>query len=344
MTDNRWWWPVALFGIVIAAAAVGGLAFQAWQNSTPQNTGRPGWRIIRPPAEVSALAIGLGVLWAGGRDGVTPIDLDSGLAGANLACDGPLAYVQALLVDNQGLLWIGHQAGLSRYDGQSCTTLGVADGLPDERINALYQDHAGRLWAGTWGGAAVRSAEGWQVLTTADGLADDMVNVIFEDSQGGMWFGSYVAPRGGLSLCTSAGCQTFSVSNGLPHNNVTSLMEDQQGFVWAGTGLYEYGGAARFARLENGWQIVEILEKSDGLAGEKVRSLFQDRDGNLWFGSEYDGLARRSASGWQVFTTQDGLSSPEIKTMLQDANGNLWLGTLNGITLVSAAALQALST
>ncbi len=343
MNPNRWWLPFALFGAVIAAAVLGGLVFQAWGNAARPDPAQPGWHIIRPPIEVSALAIQDDVLWAGGRDGVTPIDLAAGTAGELLECDLPLVYVQALLVDDNGVLWIGHQAGLSHYDGQSCVTLDIADGLPDLRVNALYQDRTGRLWVGTWGGAAVRMGESWQIITAADGLAHDMVNVILEDSQGGMWFGSYVAPQGGVSVCTDGDCLTFSVQDGLQHNNISSIIEDDQGFVWVGTGLYNFGGAARFARLGDGWEIVETLEKSDGLAGEKVRSIFQDRYGSLWFGSEYDGLARLDASGWQILTPEDGLSNPEIKIMLQDANGNLWIGTRDGITWLSVEALQALS-
>lgn len=336
------WWLVGIFSLVVILGGLAGLLLQAWEDARHPITTRPGWHTIRPPGEVSALALQGTTLWAGGREGVFPIDISTQTAGQPLACDLPLAYVQALLVDKDGLLWIGHPNGLSRYDGQACITLGLADGLPDLRVNTLYQDRSGRLWAGTWGGAAVRNSQGWQVFKTSDGLSHDMVNAILEDSQGGLWFGSYVAPQGGISVCFEGACQTFSTNNGLPHNNITSIIEDEQGFIWAGAGLYHYGGAARFARVGDRWEIIATLDQSDGLAGEKVRSIFQDQDGNLWFGSEYDGLARWGASGWQVFNTADGLSHPEIKTMIQDSQGSLWIGTYDGITWISVEALQAL--
>jgi ligand-binding sensor domain-containing protein len=302
----------------------------------------PGWTIICPPHEVSALAVQGNIIWAGGEDGVVGLDISSGEITATLKCDLPLSHVRALLIDHGGTLWIGHFAGLSRYTSAGCHTYTRRDGLPDDRVNALYLDQDGRLWVGTWSGAAFRQEEGWHVLTSADGLADNMVNVIFQDRQGGMWFGSYVAPRGGLSHCKDGHCQEFSINNGLPHNNITSLLEDQAGNIWVGTGFYDRGGAARLALTESGWAIQQVLTAKDGLAGEKVYSIFQDHDGVLWFGSEYNGLARLENGHWRVLTEKDGLSNPEVKAIAQDGAGNLWLATYDGITRVSARALDDL--
>lgn len=338
---HRWWLPAAVIVSVVLLAYVTGKFVEA-VGGPKRSEGQPGWQVIRPPHEVSALAIQGGTLWTGGQEGVFPIDMATGRAGAGLACDVPLRHVQALLADPSGVLWIGHMGGLSQFDGRRCVTLGEADGIPDKRVNALYADREGRLWAGTWGGAAVRDGDGWHVLAAPDGLADDMVNVILQDSNGGMWFGAYTAPRGGLSVCQDGRCQVFSIENGLPHNNVSALVEDDQGVVWAGTGFFDRGGAARFARAEGEWRLVQTLHAQDGLAGEKVRSIFQDRDGALWLGSEYDGLARLQEGRWQIFTEADGLSNAEVKVMLQDADGHLWIGTRDGVTRVSAEALDAL--
>jgi ligand-binding sensor domain-containing protein len=301
-----------------------------------------GWQIIRPPQEVSALAVQGNMVWAGGKDGVVGIDRTGSRVVKEIECSPPLAYVRALLVDKQGELWIGHQSGLTSYDGNSCSTFTQADGLPSDRVNALLQDHSGRLWAGTSGGAAVYDGKAWRALNTTDGLVDDMVNVMLEDRHGGIWFGSYVAPRGGISHLGNGSWQRFSTENGLLHNNINALFEDKEGNVWAGTGLYDRGGAVRFAPTNSGWAIQEILTSRDGLAGNKARSIFQDWDGVLWIGSEYDGLARRDSGGWRVLTERDGLSDPEVKCMVQDVDGNLWMGTRDGVTRLNATALKAL--
>jgi len=302
-----------------------------------------GWQTIRPPYEVSALVEQGEIIWAGGRDGVFALDRETGALIEQIEPGSRLLeYVRALLVDDSGALWVGHSAGLTRYDGSAWHTYTERDGLPDQRIDLLLEDQDGRIWVGTKKGAAVQDGQGWHILTSEDGLLHDSVSVMLQDQEGGMWFGSYAAPRGGLSYLQDGARQHFSTENGLPHNNVTALLEDGAGSVWVGTGLLDRGGACRLTRQDNGWVVSRVLTQQDGLAGAKVRSIFQDREGVLWFGSEYDGLARFDGETWRVFSQADGLAASEVKTMLQDEDGNLWLGTINGVTRITAAALAAM--
>lgn len=340
---NRKW------GQILLLLLIGALFFVLIQwtdvNITPSPQEIPdGWHIIRPPHDVSALAVQGDIIWAGGKDGVIGLDRSSHQVVNEIICDPPITYVRALLVDNEGTLWIGHSAGLTSYDDGTGTlrTFSTEDGLPDIRVNALMLDHKNRIWVGTWGGAAVLEEGQWTVITEADGLADDMVNVMLEDQNGGLWFGSYVAPRGGLSYFNNDNWQLFSTKNGLPHNNINTLSEDSNGNIWVGTGLYERGGAVQLVNNGQDWTIGQVLTKNDGLAGDKVRSFFQDNEGVMWFGSEYDGLARLEAGHWQILTEKDGLSNPEIKCMVQDDSGNLWIGTRDGITRLNTTALNKL--
>lgn len=326
--------------IGIAAFVAVGQVINSWQ---PSPEPLPGWQIIRPPRGVLALAEQGEIIWAGGRDGVFALDRSTGVVVEELKLDLPLEYVRALLVDGTGVLWIGHRAGLTRYDGSTWRTYTQNDGLPDNRVNALLQDRDGRLWVGTWGGAAVFNGGRWQVLMADDGLADDMVNVMLQDRQGGMWFGSYVAPRGGISYLSGEEWKYFTIENGLPHNNVTSLFEDRDGRGWAGTGFFDRGGACQFTLTAAGWTITRVYTREDGLAGEKVHSIFQDSEGVFWFGSEYDGVAYFDGGCWRVFTRADGLAASEVTSIIQDVDGNLWLGTPDGLTRISADALAAIT-
>ncbi|ANV85909.1 transcriptional regulator (plasmid) [Picosynechococcus sp. PCC 7003] len=336
-------WKFLLFGAIVSTL---GLfvwevlsLFQSWQGQPKQ----PGWEIIRPPQEVSALIIQGDYLWAGGQEGVFQISLTTPHTVEPLQCDRPLQFVRALVVDGKGILWIGHGNGLNYVDAQGCHTYQSDEAFFQDQVNALYVDRAGQLWVGTWEGAAVKEKNNWRFLTPADGLPDQMVNVIHQDAHGGMWFGSAVAPKGGLSHCIKKSCQLFSTANGLAHNNITSLFNDDTGHLWVGMGLFDHGGLARLEQRTTGWAIAQVFTKADGLAGEKVRSIYQDQTGALWFGSEYDGLARLDPQGrWLILTEADGLADQEVKAMVQDQFGNLWLGTRNGITRFDAQYLRNL--
>ncbi|MCX8061813.1 MAG: hypothetical protein N3D16_04465 [Anaerolineales bacterium] len=304
------------------------------------------WKVIRPPHEVSALALQGNILWAGGEAGVVAIDRVTFQIREWIACDPAVTYVQALLIDDQDHLWIGHPNGLSLWDGATCKTLTEQDGLPDKRTNALFMDRQGRIWIGSWGGATLVSEGEWRTFNSQQGLAHDMVNVIYQDQEGTFWFGSYVAPQGGLSICSlqeeTLNCRVFTTESGLPHNNVTSILQDRAETVWVGTGLFERGGAAQFVQGPDGWQIHQILTKEKGLAGMKVRSIYQDAAGALWFGSEYEGLACWEDNRWAYYGVEQGLSNPEVKVFLADDLGNVWLGTADGITYIPHGSMPCL--
>ena len=323
----------------LALASCGALALgAAWALLRLYGEGRvkplPGISTIRPPFEVSALALDDENVWAGGRDGVFRIDRKQASLGGPIEADVPLRYVRALLREPGGPLWIGHLGGLTRLEEGRCRTLTRLDGLPDDRVNALALDRTGRLWAGTWGGAAVREGASWKSYTTRDGLLDDMVNVLHEDARGGLWFGSFTAPRGGLTILQGGAARHFTTREGLPHNNVNAILEDPDGSVWVGTGYLDRGGLCRFVLKADGWVLDKVYTKPDGLSGFKVRSLLRDRDGVLWIGSEYDGMSLWDGRRWGYLTVTDGLSSPETKVAMIDSDGSLWMGTSSGVTVI----------
>ncbi len=331
------------FIIIVIIVSIVSILFATAINEQFTNAKRrKGWKIIKKPGEISAIAEQDDIIWVGGRDGVWAINKEDQNIIKRLDSDVPLRYVRALLVDESGVLWIGHEKGLTTYDGNSYYTYTTKDGLPDHRVNALMLDNINQLWIGTWSGVVIKNDTTWEVLTTQNGLAENMVNVMYQDTDGGIWFGSYCAPKGGVSYLKKGKWQYFTIDNGLPHNNITSIEEDVEGQIWIGTGLLDRGGASILKMEGDQWKLVKTIHKKDGIAGEKVRSIFKDREGVLWVGSEYDGVARYANNIWQIFNVKDGLSHNEVKKIIQDAEGNLWLGTLEGITYIRSDALNAL--
>ena len=58
-------------------------------------------------------------------------------------------YVNDLLLDRHGNLWIATRGGISCFDGGSFRTFTTEDGLPNNRIYCLFEDARGHLWIGT---------------------------------------------------------------------------------------------------------------------------------------------------------------------------------------------------
>ena len=67
---------------------------------------------------------------------------------------------RALAQDGDGMVWIGTQDGLNRYDGYTFRVFrhdaSDTTSLPDNHVTALATDKAGRLWVGTQSGGLGR--------------------------------------------------------------------------------------------------------------------------------------------------------------------------------------------
>jgi ligand-binding sensor domain-containing protein len=60
-----------------------------------------------------------------------------GLVNNNITC---------LYQDSRGYLWIGTEAGISRFNGEEFKNYNLKNGLPDQQINAIIEDRRGDIW------------------------------------------------------------------------------------------------------------------------------------------------------------------------------------------------------
>jgi ligand-binding sensor domain-containing protein len=329
---NKW---KAALQFLLGIALVGAMGLLVYK-LLPRPKTPPGWQIIRPPTDVMALTLYQQAIWSGGRDGVVRIDPASGsLLGTVKNRGANFRYVTSLLVTRDGAVWIGHAGGASRFDGTTWSFLNISSGLPSNHVLALAQGGNDELWIGTEKGLVSCLAGQCITYTKKDGLASDTVSTLYVDSRGILWAGNGYATDGGLSAWDGKTWQIYSTADHLVHPMVNAILEDSQGNLWFGTGFAARGGASRFDGKT--WT---SITRADGLAGDKVRSLFQDASGAIWFGSEYDGVAHYDGFTWRVLNNKTGLSGLEVKAMLQTPDGDMWLGTENGITKISALAIQ----
>jgi ligand-binding sensor domain-containing protein len=69
----------------------------------------------------------------------TNYDVKDGLAGSNVYC---------ITQDKQGLLWMGTEAGVSRFDGTHFKNFTLEDGLSDIEVLQIFADSRDRVWMG----------------------------------------------------------------------------------------------------------------------------------------------------------------------------------------------------
>ena len=235
--------------------------------------------------------------------------------GAGRGLDANVAV--SMLVDRDGLLWVGSREGLFRYDGYQATPfLPDADRpgtISDLDVRALYEAADGALWVSTnTGGLNRRDPRTGRFTqfhhdsTDPRSLSNESVYGVAEDADGRIWVGT----QSGLNRLepNGRGFARYLHDDGDPaslaHDWVYALHRGVSRRLWIGT---VGGGIDRWDDSGDGFEHFPLAELADGTRElDDVFAIHETADGRVWAGTR-DGLvvldpARRtsSASIWRA--------------------------------------------
>jgi len=231
----------------------------------------------------------------------------------------PHREVWSLLEDRRGFLWIGTPRGISRFDGNSFTSLGLGLDRVTGLVSSLVEDGDGNLWMATGTTGVVRyDGETLTRFTVDDGLAHNDVNAMVLDPGGDLWFATL---GGGVCRYDGVDFTVYAQADGLPSNQVYAVAVDEER-AWFGT-------ANGLSRYEDGRFTTYTTD--DGLTDNRVRDLLLDDRGHLWIGTDA-GLSHFDGQVFQTLLRRDGLASSAVRSLLQDRDGAIWIGTVGGVT------------
>jgi ligand-binding sensor domain-containing protein len=243
--------------------------------------------------------------------------------------------------DSRGLIWVGTEDGLNKYDGYEFEIFKPEVNDPASismaKIICIEEDDDRNLWIGTKGGGLNKYD---RMLNTfrrfradekdSTSIPGDRVTCIRKMSDGRIWVGTN---KGLTILDRKTGRCTYPTLQknkplALSGHAVTALIADNNGFVWIGT---ENG----LNRIDTARGLVVYYRHDPGdplsLPSDLITSLYSDSKNNLWVGTE-KGLVKKS-SGTEYFaglTAGTASSIYEIKDLLEDAQGNIWIATFGG--------------
>ncbi|WP_344963380.1 ligand-binding sensor domain-containing diguanylate cyclase [Oceanisphaera sediminis] len=232
--------------------------------------------------------------------------------------------ISSLLQDDAGDLWLGTiDRGLIRISRFGMERMGLAEGLPDQRVVSLLQDAEHSIWVGTNGGLMRLRDAPFSSYTEQDGLVGDYVRTVLAHSDGSLWVGT----SNGLGHIREQqiGTLPLTMPGGLAPS-VLSLAEGNTGELWVGT--YTHG----LLRLMNG-DMTARYEREQGLAANEVRAILPASDGRLWVGTS-EGLSLFEQGRFRTFTQQDGLPGSFVMNLFEASNGDIWVGTGVGAAIV----------
>ena len=249
--------------------------------------------------------------------------------------------VLAIAQDTQGFIWLGTQAGLTRFDGYRTVTYksSVSDpnSLVDNWVRVLHVDGAGRLWIGTDGGLDLFDPASHHFTHFAPrepgprGNGNRHVRAIVDDGRGGLW----VASADGLHHFDPATKRFTSWHHdpadegSLANDQVNALARDATGRLWVATaaGLDMLApGAANFRHYA-----VDAGSEGRDSRFNSVLSLQVDSAQTLWVGT-LGGLEQWRLLGAEPQRRRLGLreglnSGASITTLYLDVENQIWVGT-----------------
>jgi signal transduction histidine kinase/streptogramin lyase len=234
----------------------------------------------------------------------------------------------AIAQTTDGYLWIGTQAGLTRFDGVRFVSWRPLEGkeLPSSRINSLLGARDGSLWIGTAMGLA-RWRNG-QLTNYRDPAGSIMA--ILEDRAGAIWIAraNISDTKGPLCKVIDTGLRCYGKDDGVAVPYAVALANDSLGNIWLAGGLM----VSRWQPSSADTYVSAGLDPAEIFNG--VSALADRPDGSLWVGLVHSGkgggLRQLAQGAWKPFVTPefDG-STLEVTALLLDRDHSLWVGTLN---------------
>ena len=249
--------------------------------------------------------------------------------------------ITAIAVGSAGALWIGTEAGLDRYDGDTFTHYLANPDDPDSirpgPQRRVVEDSNGIVWTGTHAGGLDRlDKRGVKHFLhdarNSDTPANNNISSIIADSAGGIWIGVYGK---GLDYFDGRHFTHFSPDptnpTGLRDAYVEPLLLDAQGVLWMAS---THSGLLRFDTHSRKFATYYLDPTQPGSqAANWTVDVYSDGE-SIWVAAP-TGLYRfnrRTEKFTSHFTEKDGLPSNKVMAVLGDAQGNLWVSTANGIS------------
>src|ERR1700761_2762624 len=282
---------------------------------------------------MTAAQDGDGFLWIGSQNGLARWDgyhfrlyrADPGKAGAL-----PDNFIQTLLTDARGTLWIGTTSGgLARYDREhdNFVVFPVGrEGLSHVSVRSIVEDGEGGVWVATEGGldhVLAESGDGGlklEHLRHADGesgsLPDNRVRGLLRDRHGALWVGTATA----LVRLDKSSKRFVSVPLPAPSGKVPSpwsFLEDSAGRIWVGTirqGAFVIDPNTGAARAVQQNDTLHPAGQAD-IQNAGVSSLVEVMPGEVWLGTLGQGIV---AAGTNTTATRSSRHYPTQQATLAD--------------------------
>ncbi|HEL3750148.1 TPA: response regulator [Stenotrophomonas maltophilia] len=244
----------------------------------------------------------------------------------------PSNTIFSSLVDAQGRLWVGTEAGVARWNGNSFEAIAPRE-LGRVSVLRLSRDPDGSIWVGSQNEGLFRIDAQDRVSRPRWSGSDRFRSaLVLADRQGGYWAGT----SDGLLRGDAQTLWRLEGDRGsgflTAHSGVLDLLQDHEGGVWVA--LLSQG----LAYLPPDWRRFSTWNQLDGKPLDSQYLLSAATDGRNYYVSSAHGVYRIDAQGVLSLLASDReLGSGAVWSVLPRPDGRLWLGRAGRITVYDPA-------
>ena len=248
--------------------------------------------------------------------------------------------IRGIQEDHNGNLFIETPKGVSRFDGDTFTTLKLDRSARDD-----WKMGPNDLWFSCNGRAQDvfrYNGERLYELKLPEQPLLDSLNInpiglsyspysvfsIQQDSKGNILFGTVLAGAfrfDGESFLWIGATELSRLPDGR-EPGVRTMLRDKNGYYWLGQ------SANKFSLSDSTYKMIESLDFSSHFP--EVDNLFfnsgiSDENGDLWLAAFTEGVWQYDGTNWESVPIQTTVEELQIISIYQDNDGALWLGTIN---------------
>jgi Histidine kinase/Y_Y_Y domain/Two component regulator propeller len=268
--------------------------------------------------------------------------------------------VYCVFQDSKGYIWVGTDAGVSRYNGYSFTHFTKDDGLSDNDVFQINEDHLGRIWMLTYNGEPTIYDHG-RILTSQntgflrsikpgsiatgfienkdttwyitglrmykffkDSLVAELASEDYFNRQSGSFFLGASAFNGKPCLITSSGFYslTENVKIDFPGNQRLTPLSSK----------VAVGNHFVLATLPDGFLVFDMnakTQKTFSVSGldKIIAAFFIKEESCFWVFAEKTTYKYYPAS--EKFIKDEEINPQSLTYVLNDREGNSWLASLH---------------